>query len=241
MNQLSLFLLCILFVFSCTKQENNEKADAKTERAQVKKKTTIAPLDKSSVDSIDTVIDSTETEVIQEEEIEPVVINDHAIQIGKTLLIYTQKDTLKFVSEPLLEENKVIYKYKSFNEESQLHVICADYWENYGCFIIDHKNGTSQSIWTDPIFSENDSAFISKSEDYGLEYTPNGFQLWQLNSENNWTKTLEVNQQEWIPVTFQWISNDSFNVQTVTKEHFESSNWDYNNLSDFDTLSFKTK
>ena len=172
------------------------------------------------------------------EVIETIIVNDMVFVINDTIRIKTEKGNVDFVSRPNLEEDISNFYYKEFNETNLFHVVCAHYWEDNECYLIDQKTSRIDTLWTKPIFSLDNNSLISKSMDYGLEGMPNGFQIWQLDEKRHWIKTKEIDQLEWVPIEINWINNDSFEVKTVTIEHYNEMKWNVPDLKVFKTLMY---
>ena len=222
-------------LFSCI--ENNKKSELAISEKSISLQDTLSAPAQSKTDSL-----SLQNEIsFQKPEIENkrIKLNQYAFAEGNKTLICIENDTLIFKSYPHLEERSVNYEYISFNSNIHFHVLCAQYWESNKCYLIDYKNGEIDSLWTNPIFAPNDSSLVSKSPDYGLEGDPNGFQIWQLTKNREWVKKKEIDQQEWIPVSFTWISKETLDVSTVTLEHLKEKGWWYKNLTDFRIVSFE--
>lgn len=107
----------------------------------------------------------------------------------------------------------VRFEFHGINQHNDFYIVEGHYWEWYEFYLVNRTSGSIDTIWTDPIFSPNNQLLISKSTDFGLEGHPNGYQIWQLNSKKRWTKIYEIDQQDWIPLDFRWISNDTFVIQ----------------------------
>lgn len=227
-------LICFVFLAACA----NNKADKEVTNSQNKDtvRTELQYVTDAPTVKKEKLKNAGGHEFIESLEID--TINEFTVKEGNVIRIYTKEDTLVFESKPDLEERMEVFEYKEFNRRNKFHVICAQYWESYHCYMVNHMTSQIDSIWQAPTFSPNDSSLISKLIDYGLEGAPNGFQVWQLIKDKGWVKILEVDQQKWIPVSFQWLSNDSLSVKAVTVEHFELKDWNYDSLTEFQNIKF---
>lgn len=168
-------------------------------------------------------------------------LNEWTIKKNDTIRIKTKNQFIDFISHPNLDENESNYTYNGFNKNIGFHIVCGQYWEDYRCYLIDQETSRIDTLWTEPIFSPDNRYLISKSMDYGLEGIPNGFQIWHLNHKKQWIKVNEIDQQEWIPIDINWLTEDSIEINSVTIKHYNEMNWDMEKLSEFDKIKMKIK
>ncbi len=230
------FILGIFILVSCNSQ--------RLEKIEVSKKPDINQEIEGTKVEVNRPLQANDTPKTSEREINALktdTLNQWTVLQEDTLRIETETGKVEFISTPNLEEESSDFSYKGFNEDNLFHAICGLYWEKYECYLVDHKTSEIDTIWTEPIFSPSNQVLVSKSMDYGLEGIPNGFQIWHLNQNRNWIKTMEIDQQKWVPIKLNWISNDSVLVKTVTIEHYNQMNSQVWKLTDFDNIGFRVK
>lgn len=57
------------------------------------------------------------------------------------------------------------------------------FWEGSAGLVIDEKNGSQYKTWSRPVLSPKHDKFIAATSDIEAGYIPNGFQLWEKNSQ----------------------------------------------------------
>lgn len=134
--------------------------------------------------------------------------------------LYFENDTLVFISNRDLEQDSVSFDFHGFNSQSNLYILERHYWEGHEFLLIDKSNQIQFSIWNMPIFSPNHRKLVCKSDLPGYAWTPNGYQLWELDSSNEWTKTKEINQDVWTPIEIRWIDNENLLIKTVKVQEY---------------------
>ncbi len=128
------------------------------------------------------------------------------------------------------EPGGVEFEFHGLNEKNGFYVVEGHYWEWYEYYLVDKTTGHTDTIWTKPVFSPDSKLLISKSVDWGLEGTPNGYQIWKMSNDHKWQKLIEIDQQKWVPLGFRWVSNDTF-IMKKTKLSDYAENWD--NINDY--------
>jgi len=145
-----------------------------------------------------------------------------------TLTLYNGSKTFQDHNQD--EPDGVEFEFHGLNEKNGLYIVEGHYWEWYEYYLIDKTTGHTDTIWTKPIFSPDNKLLISKSVDWGLEGTPNGYQIWKMLAEHKWIKLIEIDQQKWVPLGFSWISNDTFIMKKAKLSDY-AENWD--NINDY--------
>ena len=69
--------------------------------------------------------------------------------------------------------------------------------------------------------------------DYGLEYVPNGFQVWKLSEGGNWEKISEIDQLDWVPLQIKWANKNEFIVKTTSVANYLNNGPDIKQNFDF--------
>jgi hypothetical protein len=137
------------------------------------------------------------------------------LKTDSTIKIPVDSGDILFQGAPNLEVDISDYTYHGINENINFHFVSGSFWEHYEGYLVDKKTGKIDTIWTEPTFSTTDSLLVSKSMDYGLEYVPNGFQVWKLTKEGNWKKISEIDQLDWVPLKIKWANKNEFIVKTT--------------------------
>lgn len=132
------------------------------------------------------------------------------IRADSSFSLPLRKGVKTFKSYGVESVEGVDFEFHGINKQNDFYIVEGHYWEWYEFYLVSRKTGSVDTIWTRPIFSPNNLLLISKSTDYGLEGHPNGYQIWQLNQQNRWTKVYEIDQQDWVPLDFRWISDGTF-------------------------------
>jgi hypothetical protein len=134
--------------------------------------------------------------------------------------LYFENDSQEFISNRDLEQDSVSFDFHGFNSESNVYILERNYWEGHKFLLINKSSQIQFSIWNMPIFSPNHRKLVCKSDSPGYAWTPNGYQLWELDSSNEWTKTKEINQDVWTPIEIRWIDNENFLIKTVKVQEY---------------------
>jgi hypothetical protein len=137
-----------------------------------------------------------------------------------TIKIPVDTGEIIFKGTPNLEVDISNYSYLGINENIGFYIVSGSFWEHYEGYLVNKKNGKIDTIWTEPIFSTTDSLLVSKSMDYGLEYVPNGFQVWKLSEEGNWKKIREIDQLDWVPLQIKWADKNEFIVKATSVTNY---------------------
>ena len=137
--------------------------------------------------------------------------------------IETDIGMMKFISNRDLEEDSVSFEFHGFNPSNNLYIIERHYWEGHEFILLDRSNQSTIEIWNTPIFTKDNKKLICKSDKPGYEWTPNGYQIWQLESNGQWVKTIEVNQNDWTPLSIRWVDNHKLILKKAPlKVYFEN-------------------
>ena len=150
-----------------------------------------------------------------------------------TIKIPVDSGEVLFQGTPSLEVDISDYTYYGINENINFYFVSGSFWEHYEGYLVDKKTGKIDTIWTEPTFSINDSLIISKSMDYGLEFVPNGFQVWKLSKEIIWKKIMEIDQLDWVPLQIKWVTKNQFIVKTTSVENYLENGPDIKQNFDF--------
>lgn len=137
-----------------------------------------------------------------------------------TIKIPVDSGVILFQGTPNLEVDISDYTYYGINENINFYFVSGSFWEHYEGYLVNKTTGNIDTIWTEPTFSPNDSLLVSKSMDYGLEYVPNGFQVWKLSKEGNWKKISEIDQLNWVPLQIKWANKNEFIVKTTSVTNY---------------------
>jgi len=137
-----------------------------------------------------------------------------------TIKIPVDTGEIIFKGTPSLEVDISNYSYLGINENIDFYIVSGSFWEHYEGYLVNKRNGKIDTIWTEPTFSTTDSLLVSKSMDYGLEYVPNGFQVWKLSKEGNWKKISEIDQLDWVPLQIKWTNKNEFIVKTTSVTNY---------------------
>lgn len=92
--------------------------------------------------------------------------------------------------------------------------------------MINRSTGEKTAIWTNPILSPTGKRIASLPMPYGLEGTPNGFQIWQVFGDANTStnsslkKCIELDQAIWTPIDLVWESDNSFILKVVNIDKY---------------------
>lgn len=161
-------------------------------------------------------------------EVEERIHIESNLKSDSTVTIETDAGSVEFVGTPSLEVEVSKYEYLGFNPVTEFHVVIGRFWEHSECYLVDQRSARIDTIWSEPIFSRNDSLIISKSLPYGLDGLPNGFQVWTLNHQRRWTKVQEHDQQDWLPLEIKWVSDREFLVKQMSVDDF----WEHGDEAD---------
>ena len=124
-----------------------------------------------------------------------------------TLKFENGEKTFQSIYEP--SDGIQAHKFLGVKKSIGFYLVNVQFYEGGQTYLIDQQTGTSYTLWSEPIFSPNDSLLITESA-AGMEGTPVGYQLWKLYPDRKWIKIVEVNQNNWSPLGIRWISDSEF-------------------------------
>ena len=183
--------------------------------------------------AVDNYVVDEPTEVVQEQNQDSMSLLFNSLSVGfDTTNLYTsltdstivfETDTGLFYVENIVDTINEIgdetYHFIGFNNQNLTFVYHGVFWEEYEAYILNKTTGKLDTLWLDPIFSPNDSLLLSQSMQYGMEYVPNGYQVWRL-EDDSWVKIDEINQEKWVPMDMKWVSNTKFIVKCTSVENY---------------------
>ncbi|MES2484363.1 MAG: hypothetical protein V4581_00210 [Bacteroidota bacterium] len=130
-------------------------------------------------------------------------------------------------THPENDDEAVEYNYTGHINNPDLYLAEGSFWEWHETYLINRTTGNTDTLWSTPVFSPDRKMMVNLSPGYGLEGDPNGFQAWQVHTNNgNATinKLKEVDQQEWIPLNVFWEDNRTLIFKAVTVDVFMAAN-----------------
>jgi hypothetical protein len=134
---------------------------------------------------------------------------------NKQQVVFT--DTLQGTDDTNVRE----YKYEGQYKNVGYYFVSGLFWEFVEGNLVNKSTGAKTAIWTEPIISPNGKRIASLPMPYGLEGTPNGFQIWQVIGDANTTsnsslkKCIEFDQAIWTPIDLAWETDNSFILKVV--------------------------
>lgn len=140
---------------------------------------------------------------------------DTSIQFQTDTGIYSKFN----VRDSINETNDESFYVIGYNPLNKTFIFYGVYWEHYETYFLNKTSGHLDTLWLDPIFSPNNKLAISQSMQYGMEYVPNGYQLWQFDN-NKWEKLQEINQENWVPIDIKWLSNNQVIIKKMTVDNY---------------------
>lgn len=137
------------------------------------------------------------------------------------------KDTLVDTDDSNIKE----YFYVGQFEQIGHYIVGGSFWEFSEFYLIDKKTGKKTAIWDFPSISPKNKFIANLSMAYGLEGNPNGIQIWQINYNTNnkvepisISKYLEIDQQNWVPVSLVFESDNSLILKVAKVDKFRNEN-----------------
>lgn len=220
-------LLLIIALCSCSTSDESAKVDDGPEQPSTVSPPEVVP-DTESTES-----DETKDIFVTQSYFDSIDVYQHTyvqsdLKSDSIVLIETQAGPISFVGTPSREVDVSTFEYIGLNPTTGFHIVKGRFWEHSEVYIIDDVSGHVDTLWSDPLFTRNDSLIVCKSLPYGLDGIPNGFQVWSLSDHRSWSKLLEVDQQEWIPLELKWIDYQTF----LVKRMFVSDFWEHGGKPD---------
>ncbi|MFT6502220.1 MAG: hypothetical protein ACJASQ_002346 [Crocinitomicaceae bacterium] len=133
----------------------------------------------------------------------------------------------------------VKFEFHGVNQYNGFYIVEGHYWEWHEFYLVDKKTGITDTIWTKPLFSPNNNLIISKSVNWGLAETPNGYQIWEITPNHKWRKIVEIDQQDWVPLEFKWISNDAFILKKAKVLDYAENPSNIDSFAIFEKITLK--
>jgi len=116
-------------------------------------------------------------------------------------------------------------------KEIGYYLVGGSFWEHFECYLINKKNGHSQTIWSVPSISPAEKYLANLSMQYGIEGVPNGIQIWRINRQEYddsepilIEKYLELDQQIWAPDDFVWETDNTLIIKVAEVEAYLNEN-----------------
>ncbi len=100
---------------------------------------------------------------------------------------------------------------------NRYYVFRVQYYEGSGALLLDTETGNKTYVYGEKVFvSPDQKYFISINDDIEAGYSRNGFQLFEVDDQQNLTKIWKLDQLDWGPINIKWLDNDSFVVKEIT-------------------------
>ena len=91
-------------------------------------------------------------------------------------------------------------------------------------YLVNKDNGEVTILWERPNLSPDNKYIVNLSMDYGLEFVPNGIQIWKVEKDGNANisinKHFELDQEIWVPSNLIWKSDNEFILKVASIEKF---------------------
>lgn len=143
---------------------------------------------------------------------------------------YTLKD--KFEA---YDSDVQIYKYVRSLDEISYWLCEVSYYEGGSLILLDQDNGEQINVWSRPVFSPDETHFVTNSMDLEAGYMPNGMQLFEV-KDGKASLVWKFEVSDWGPETVNWIDNETIAIQ---KSGIDYESEDYSYKSEYVKMSIQ--
>lgn len=116
------------------------------------------------------------------------------------------------------------YKYLGSIDTINQYLLVGYFWEYMEYYLVNKDNGEVTILWERPNLSPDNKYIVNLSMDYGLEFVPNGIQIWKVEKDGNANisinKHFELDQEIWVPSNLIWKSDNEFILKVASIEKF---------------------
>ena len=158
-----------------------------------------------------------------------------AIPLTDTLYIKCDTGIINFINFHDAEDATQVFTKVDTVKSPFFHLIKATYYENIEFLLVNKSSGIIDTIFNEPIFSPNDSLFITLTPDSPYEGAIHGYEIWKLNNQNNLKQIKRTIQRNYHPLKANWINNSEvvLVIATMKLNEWDAATIDYNQI---DTL-----
>jgi hypothetical protein len=144
-------------------------------------------------------------------------------RVGSTLIIPTEKVTVRLVDNPSENGNESIaYSYLGRIESIGSHVIYVQYYEGGTYMVVNERSGQGAFPSGFPIVSPDRKHFLSISEDMFAGYYPNNVEVWRVSATAS--RRVANFEPEWGPSSARWLLSGKIEVNKVCYPSPEGGN-----------------
>lgn len=143
---------------------------------------------------------------------------------GKVLSIRTARKTVRLKDRNNEDDQDVVYRYLTFLEDGQLHVLYAQHWEGSSYVAVNHTTGQKYPMAGFPAVSPDHTRAVAVSAAGEAGYDPNVVEVWKIQGD---TPPLEYRYKpdpaDWSPVDARWSGPSQIKVAGLCKPYRRES------------------